>query len=384
VFERVRDPRPVGAGIMLQPIGMIVLQRLGLLEEVVARGARVDRLVTRTQGGTRLLDLAYSRHAPGLYGVGLHRGVLFDALLAAVRRSGAELRCGDEITGVRQGERGRRDPPRPSIVDAAGHRHGPFDLVIVAGGARSELRSDLAVRSSVRDYRWGVLWFVARDDGRAFDGELHQIVDGTRRMMGFLPTGLGPDGETPLVSFFWSIRDDRVPAFRRAELGAWKREVLDYEPRADIVLDQIESTADLLFADYRDVRMDTFHDGRVVVLGDAAHAMSPHLGQGANIALFDAMVLADCIAEVPDVPDALREYSARRKSHLGYYQWATRTLTPFFQSDAPFGGAIRDLFFPLARVLPPVARQMVATMCGLKLGLLFGAIPPPALSPFQR
>ena len=92
LFEAVDDPKPVGAGIMIQPSGMYVLDRLGLLEPIVARGSRIERLECVTTGGKSVLDLAYRDLDDGAFGLGLHRGVLFDALVGAVRRQpGVEL-----------------------------------------------------------------------------------------------------------------------------------------------------------------------------------------------------------------------------------------------------------------------------------------------------
>src|SRR5262245_6216424 len=85
VLERVPDPSPVGAGLLLQPTGMAVLRALGLLDEIERRGARVDRLHGETTTGRVVMDLAYADLEPGLHGLGLHRGALFGALFAAMR-----------------------------------------------------------------------------------------------------------------------------------------------------------------------------------------------------------------------------------------------------------------------------------------------------------
>ena len=94
VFERVPVPGPVGAGIMMQPSGLLVLERFGVAGRVVDRGSRVARLVCETPEGRPILDLHYAMLAEGLFGVGLHRGVLFEALHGALAASPARLRCG--------------------------------------------------------------------------------------------------------------------------------------------------------------------------------------------------------------------------------------------------------------------------------------------------
>jgi 2-polyprenyl-6-methoxyphenol hydroxylase-like FAD-dependent oxidoreductase len=104
----------------------------------------------------------------------------------------------------------------------------------------------------------------------------------------------------------------------------------------------------------------------VVYLGDAAHATSPQLGQGCNLALWDAMVLADVLAsEERDLAAALDRYSRARADHLAFYQLATRLLTPFFQGDEPLLGALRDVAMPLMTRVPIANRIMTLSMLGV-------------------
>ena len=216
VFERVPEPGPVGAGIMMQPSGLLVLERLGLAERILARGARVEHLFCETTSGRTVLDLRYEALAAGLFGVGLHRGVLFETLTEALIASAARLVCGVEI------ERTRPAPgDRIALVDAAGAPRGDFDLALVCDGARSRVRDAMtALAKTVRAYPWGATWFIGGDADGRYAGRLHQIVRGTRRMVGLLPTGLGPGGgNTPLVSLFVSTRADDVDAVRARGLG---------------------------------------------------------------------------------------------------------------------------------------------------------------------
>ena len=94
------------------------------------------------------------------------------------------------------------------------------------------------------------------------------------------------------------------------------------------------------------------------------------MGQGANLALIDAVVLADALSEHPDVNAALAAYAAFRKPHSRFYGLASRCLTPFFQSDSRLYATVRDQSFaPLARI-PYLRREMVRTLAGLKTGFI--------------
>jgi 2-polyprenyl-6-methoxyphenol hydroxylase-like FAD-dependent oxidoreductase len=356
LFERVPDPAPVGAGLLLQPTGLGVLDRLGLLEEVLARGARVDRLHGETARGRAVLDLAYADLAPGLYGLGVQRGILFDALFGAVRASGLELRLGVDVA---------------SAASLEG-----YDLVVAADGARSQLRGSLGpglVRRA-RRYPWGALWTITDDPADAFGGVLAQVYRGTREMLGFLPSGR-PEG-VPRVSMFWSVHEDDVPAWAAAGIDRWKARVLDLAPRAEPLLAQITDVGQVVYAAYHDVVLRAPFAGRVVFVGDAGHAMSPQLGQGANLALVDAETLAIALAEDADVERALARFAALRRDHIRYYAWASRLLTPLFQSRLTVVGPPRDaLMGPVARV-PWARRQFLASLAGAKTGPFDAPVPP--------
>ena len=357
LLERVTDPAPVGAGLLLQPTGLAVLAHLGLRDAVVAGGARVERLHGETAGGRVVMDLSYEVAAPGLFGLGVHRGALFSALAGALPGRGVEMRTGTHISGV------ERAGDLPLLRDADGRLRGPYDLVVAADGARSTLRRTTRLCRSDRRYPWGALWAILDDPDGRFDGVLAQVYRGTTAMIGFLPTGRRQ------VSLFWSVRCSEGERWPAPGLEALKHAMRGLTEKVDPLLDQLNDPGQVLFAAYRDVRMPgRWHEGRVVLVGDAGHAMSPQLGQGANLALLDAWTLARSLDERAGVHAALALYSARRRAHLRFYSIASRWLTPLFQADREALGAPRDLLLHPAARIPWLGRQMVTTLAGAKTG----------------
>jgi 2-polyprenyl-6-methoxyphenol hydroxylase-like FAD-dependent oxidoreductase len=170
------------------------------------------------------------------------------------------------------------------------------------------------------------------------------------------------------VSFFYSLRGDRIDAFKTGDFSKWKAEVLADVPEAGPVLEHLPSADAMLFSGYHDVVMWPWNTERVVYLGDAAHATSPQLGQGCNLALLDAWYLAEAMREAESVPDALFTYSRRRRWHLTWYQFITRWLTPFFQSDLTWLQPLRDIGMAQVTKVPWVRKQMVAAMAGVSRG----------------
>jgi 2-polyprenyl-6-methoxyphenol hydroxylase-like FAD-dependent oxidoreductase len=370
VYERVPEPSAVGAGILLQPTGLAVLAELGLYDALAARAARVSELHTRTRAGNTLFHLRYGSLAPGLFGLGVHRGALFDLLVASLRDAGASLAPGADVHALDTTE------TRARVLGADGKSLGDHELVVVADGARSRLRSGSGIPHRAPPYPWGALWFVGEDADQRFAGTLSQVCDGTDRLLGFLPTGLGPGTRAvPLVSLFWSVRSDRIVRFEKSDFASFKTAVLRYEPRAEALLAQIEAPEQLLAANYFDVVMRRFHRGPVVYVGDAAHATSPQLGQGTNLALLDAAALARAIDQEPELEHALRRFSRERRAHVRFYGLASRWLTPFFQSGHRWLGPIRDAMFPVLSQNPFLEREMLATLAGVKRGVARRSLP---------
>lgn len=364
ILERASELRPVGAGLLIQPTGMGVLRGLGVLDGLLALGSRIDRLDGRTSGGRRVLDLAYADLSPGLFGLGLHRGALFGSLLDAAVCAGVEVRVGCAAQSI------RADANQASVMDDHSRSHGPFDLVVVADGARSALRRH-ALQHRVRRYPWAALWFVGERRDAAFDNTLSQVYRGTRRMIGFLPSGRSHPGASETVSVFWSLPRRAYDQVRSAGLESWRREALALAPHAESLLGQVRSLDECVFASYCDSSMRPCYmrGAPVVFLGDAAHAMSPQLGQGANLALIDAEELALCLAGEVSVEAALRAYDKRRAAHLRFYSRASRWLTPWFQSDLTPLAWPRDALMHAFSRVGWVRRQMLESLAGVKDGL---------------
>ena len=365
IFERFDAPRPLGAGILLQPTGLACLACLGLDREAIALGARIDTIEGKTLTGRSVLDMAYADLAPHYFGLGIHRGALFDLLYREVQRLAVPITAATAVAASRFAPEGR------FLVDAAGREHGPFDLVVDATGLRSALRAVVAPADRERRFAWGALWSaVPLPASWPARNTLRQRYDGAALMIGVLPIGRLPGEDRELAAFFWSLRADHYEPWREAGIEAWRRRVLAAWPDIEPLVAPLRRPEDLTFATYSDLTVPHPCAARLAVIGDAAHCTSPQLGQGANLGLADALTLATSLDRSASLPEALQTYAATRRRHVRFYQWASRRLTPFFQSDSRTAGRLRDLTFgPMGR-LPYLRGEMLATLAGIKTGLL--------------
>lgn len=363
VFEKFAQPQALGAGILIQPSGLAAMQRLGIHDAVVQQGARIAHLYGVHPGQKPVVDVHYDDWRPGAFGLGLHRGVLFDALWHAARAAGVQVQTGHEV--------------RDLTALRAYH-----DLTVVADGARSQTRGQTGLHVRDRLYPWGAVWAVLDDPTRRYGDTLWQWYRGARQMLGIMPTGVTaarPDAPPrQVVSLFWSLHADTWEAWQAAGLEVFKNEVRALNPHCEDLLGQLHSLEQLTWARYHDVVMPQYHTADCVVIGDAAHATSPQLGQGTNLALLDAVALADCLGAhnwtgtpattttAAQMAEALAHYTAQRRRHLHFYGQASRWLTPLFQSHWQALPWLRDRLMAQSLNWPLVGELNLQTLVGVR------------------
>lgn len=363
IFERFETPGPVGAGLILQPTGLQVLAELGVLERVASVGARIDRLFGRVAPSNRMiLDVRYERLGRDSHGLAVHRSALFDALYETAVAHGIGIVPATKVVGV------FRKSSRAYPVADGDCPLGDFDLVVDALGANSPLANGLA-RRKVLEY--GALWVNVPwpDDAPFSDNALEQRYRYASTMAGVLPIGRRAVGEPATAAFFWSLRRDQLAAWQQRGVAAWKADVDALWPAAAPLLSGISDTEQLTFARYDHFTARRPYSDRLVHVGDAAKATSPQLGQGANMALLDALALARALDTTDELQDALREYARMRYWHVRLFQWASAAFTPFYQSDS------RTLAFLRDRITAPLSRLPVGSMITARL--VSGLTVPP-------
>jgi 2-polyprenyl-6-methoxyphenol hydroxylase-like FAD-dependent oxidoreductase len=326
LLERVREPGAVGAGIMLQPNGLAVLYGLGLGDRLRERAYRAGAVGIADGAGRPILQAPVSDFGAGLdHALVLRRSHLFGVLLDAVAAEPRiECRFGTEVLAV-------------SGDGTVTYRHD---------GERGTLEGELVVGAD------GVHSCV-REHGR-FEA---RVVRGAWYLRGLAPpmaidglteywTGLGIFGAAPCgdgTYFYSSTSAPRLDeAAGRGDLWALRDAWAEVLPLAGEILRNVARFEDLLRNQVIRVDCHAFFAGSLVLVGDAAHAMAPNLGQGANSALVDAAVLAWELRHAPDQRQALERYDGRRRRAVRAVQDAADRVSRLSEVRQPTLRWLRD------------------------------------------
>lgn len=315
VYEQAPELGEIGAGFYVTPNSVRHLQRVGLGPAVEKWGALVgEGSQYLRDDGTTIAPVQVTDAAGWNATYGMHRADFVDLLAAALPAD--VIHCGHKGIKFEQSD----DQARVTFTNGV---QIDADVVIAADGIHSELRPNvyppstpvfhgtisyrgLVSRDRIPDWpmdRW-LMWAGPSKHFLVFPVRHGEIVN----YVGFVPT----DEE---MKESWSAPGD--PDTLRAEFKGW-------DPRIEHLLAQVDHT--FRWALYDREPLPTWTKGRLTLLGDAAHPMLPHLGQGANQAIEDGMALAIILAQTDktSVPAALDAYEKLRRERVADVQQGAR------------------------------------------------------------
>ncbi|WMT74312.1 FAD-dependent monooxygenase [Bradyrhizobium sp. Ash2021] len=321
VFEQAHSPHEVGAGISIQPNAARLLMRIGLRDRIENIGTRSVGLSLWTSRGEPVPTPPASADSPSYH---VHRVELLDMLNDA--QAAGAVRFGHHCTGIRETDRG------VGLAFANGVT-ADADIVIGADGIHSIVQREvglttnptsegiMAYRGLIRserlswakDLRGLKMWMGSRRSFLCFPVARGRLIN----MVAFVPSDLESE-ET------WTAPGDLKAL--AAEYIGWDAPVLE-------TIGALDET--FRWGVYDRAPLPYWSTARTTLLGDAAHAMVPHFGQGAGQAIEDGFALAVLLenAKPADVPARLKAYEKLRLGHTSRVQAASREAGRFYRSE---------------------------------------------------
>jgi len=360
LFESAAEIRPLGVGINLLPHATAELAALGLLDEIAAQGVRTAELCYFNRHGQRIwseprgVDAGYP-----VPQVSVHRGLLQRTLLrevekrlgAGILRTGCALESFEACGASRV--RGRFRTREGDVVEAEG------DLLVGADGIHSAVRRRFHPDEGPPCWNGQILWRATSVFAPFLGGRSMFMAGSRRRKFVAYPIGAPDRSGRCVVNWIAELDRSAAPPPSRED---WNRRgrFEDFAPEfASWRFPWLDVPALIAAADevYEFPMVDRdplpgWSQGRVTLLGDAAHPMFPIGSNGASQAILDARALADALAEESDVEAALARYEERRRPATAEIVRSNRRHGPEIVLDlaeerAPEGfSRVEDVFGP--------------------------------------
>jgi 2-polyprenyl-6-methoxyphenol hydroxylase-like FAD-dependent oxidoreductase len=350
VFEGVSQIKIVGAGLAIWSNTLKALQQIGLADAVRAAGKPAAYRVIRATNGEILTKIQIGQISKGEESalIHLHRGDLQTVLLKAV--GGSTIHLGARCIAFRQDD-------KSVWAQLADGRAVQGDLLVGADGVHSIIRQQLFSKARLR--------LVGQSSWRGLAQLDHeQIVEG-----GAGETwGIGQRIDLIPVSYgriYWFLTKNAPPGGMQGTADEQKQRMQElvrgwHAPIPAMI--QATEAQTIIYTELNELEpLDQWHRGRVVLLGDAAHAMTPNLGQGACQAIEDAVTLGQCLKDAGDVEASLDLYEHKRVEHVKRVVADSRRFgdvahdeisPPCLLRDETFQSVFRSIYVePLERIV---------------------------------
>ena len=296
IHERADALRAFGAGIFIWENGLRILKAIGAYDDVIAGSHEAvvyevrerDRVIEETAFGAPTNDRMLT----------MTRQTLYSAILAAAGREGIEILTGSEVLGAE---------PEGVLLTAAGGRF-PADLVIGADGIHSRVRDSLGLQKERHKAALGLLRVLApRCLDQLGPGPWDRVIDIFNLPNRSLRILYVPCNADELYLGMMARVDDLEATAVPVRADIWVPAFPELEPAIR------QAATDGRYDAYETGKLTGWSKGRVAIVGDSAHAMVPSLGQGAGIAMANALALAVALDETPEIAAALTAWEARER-----------------------------------------------------------------------
>jgi 2-heptyl-3-hydroxy-4(1H)-quinolone synthase len=326
VAERTESWRPIGAGIVLSVNAMAALGRLGLAEAVMERGFRLGAGAITDQDGRDLARTNFgsldAEFGPTL---SIHRADLHSALLNGSGE--AEVLLNTSVEAIVQ----HSEAVEIRLTKGRTER---FDLIVGADGIASRVR-ELTFGHVPTEYSGYTCWrFVV--EAPIEQSTMCEMWGRGKRF------GVVPIGKNQFYVFAVANADRDTPDPEAGRLERFRERFSEFAGPAPRLLAALDDPATLIHNDLCAIPVGHWFDGRVVLIGDAAHAMTPNMGQGAAMALEDAAVLVEHLESGDDIHETLANYQARREGRVRWVQSQSRRIGQIGQLENALACRLRN------------------------------------------
>jgi 2-polyprenyl-6-methoxyphenol hydroxylase-like FAD-dependent oxidoreductase len=308
VHERRNSLNDEGYGIAIQDNMVCIFNALGILKPILAGGIEIDYRDSVNANGKLILRLK-----SGLGRYRISRRHIISLLAQRAENVGVEILTGSNVTSAN---------PKGEISLANGEVH-EADLIIAADGINSRIRDCLDLTHSQVFQKEGgtrmVIPSLPKDiPANSSDGIAMVEAWGDNRRILYCP-----NSKSEIYAIFTCMADDSAGCATPINVSSWKKSFPTLEPLIQRFAKNTEWN-ESRWAQFKTVRLKRWSAGKIAILGDAAHAMPPYLGQGAGHAMMNGLGLSVALNETKDLKSALNIWENRERPLTEHTQRWTR------------------------------------------------------------
>ncbi len=306
IIERDPEWSVYGVGIIQQANVVRAVQQLGVIDDYVRSGFGFDHVKVFTPVGDEIVTVPSPKLVEGYPAcLGIARTSLQKVLGDYATNSGANLRLGLTVSEL-------REENDKIIVDFSDGTTGIYDAVIGADGVYSQMRTSLFPEAAKPTFTGQSVW--------RYNFPRPAEVEGLWVYNGSPGVGLVPMSDEVLYMYVTTAEPDNPRIPKNALAEEMKKRLENHKsPLIQKFSEQITDPEEVVYRPLEGMLLEgDWHKGKVALLGDAVHATTPHLGQGAGLAIEDALVIAEELSKASTVEEAFAAYRARRFERCEY------------------------------------------------------------------
>jgi 2-polyprenyl-6-methoxyphenol hydroxylase-like FAD-dependent oxidoreductase len=316
IIEKQEVWRFKSSGIFVYANGLVSLDTLGLLDPILRAGFTVPggQNTYFDQSGNAIVETLYPTAGNGRIPavLGIKRAEMHRVMADRVEELGVPVHLGQSVAAISEAS---------GFVDVTflDGKTGRYDIVVGADGLRSEMRAMMGINLKPRYSGFGIWRSVHKRPTELTD---KIMMMGARKRFGIMPIS------DDLLYTFGTVAETKDTFHSPIDWPEKMRATFsEFSGPASPFLDELGADSEILFTAVEEVALPLpWHRGRVLLIGDAAHASTPFMGQGGAMAMQDAVVLAEALDIHPCPQRAFAAFSAARFPICAFVQKASRAV----------------------------------------------------------
>jgi 2-heptyl-3-hydroxy-4(1H)-quinolone synthase len=333
LVEKAQNIRSDGTGILLGINAISILKKMSLFEKIKNNSIKLSSMIAYDENGKKIVssDLNYLEEKSGQTTHGIGREELFTILYESINKN--NIFTNKEIIKVENVEDKVKVTYKNYDVEF-------YDLVIGADGINSTVRASIFGKIEFRDAKQGCWRFMVKTPKNFNEFAISEYF-GLGKRAGFMPL------KNNILYCYVLLNSDKFDKKFLPKIEDLMKHFEEFKGQWENISLEILKNQNFIFNEIKDLSQICIQKENIVLIGDASHAVTPNLGQGAALGLEDAFILADMLNSNLNIKDALKEFEEKRYKRVKMIRDKSFMIGKSVQSSSFIFSKIRNFIYRL-------------------------------------